>query len=434
MDKKSAVFKLLISVIEDGIKADIFILRRYIENLQTTVEVIRYQMDTMYRVLLLLSKHPSFQNHRVPQNPRLKPTDYWTTTFPSYTDSADDGNSFSHHFRIKRSTFNFIVSKMQAHPIYRSENAPVNKTPVYRQIATALWRLANHTTIRQMEQTLGFSQGSIANFTDRFCIALIDTFGSQIVWPKSESALQVADGFANTRRRAGKSVYLTKAIGAVDGSHIRIKVPTEYRNVYYNRKGYASVVLMAAADHTEKFTFIYIGECGSVHDSSVLQRSEMWTKFTDQTDTYFPDNTYMLGDLAFPLTPFLMTPFKENETKGNPKRRLFNYILSSHRMCIERAFGRLKQRWRILLGVEANSLRRIARIIQTCCILHNMCQSLNDEIQLDAIEDDDTQDMAIQVSNSRSTSRRDRGAVDKRDTIVEALWNMAQERGELLEE
>jgi len=70
---------------------------------------------------------------------------------------------------------------------------------------------------------------------------------------------------------------LENVIGAIDGSHIPIEKPDgKYAFRYINRKGYYSVILLGIVDHQGKFTYIYIGEPGSVHDACVLRKSRLW--------------------------------------------------------------------------------------------------------------------------------------------------------------
>ncbi|KAJ8306806.1 hypothetical protein KUTeg_014890 [Tegillarca granosa] len=56
---------------------------------------------------------------------------------------------------------------------------------------------------------------------------------------------------------------------------------------------------------------------------------------------------HMLGDAAYPITPFLMTPYKNNGHLIN-EERLYNTELSKRRIIIEDAFGVLKRRFRRL--------------------------------------------------------------------------------------
>jgi hypothetical protein len=53
------------------------------------------------------------------------------------------------------------------------------------------------------------------------------------------------------------------------------------------------------------------------------------------------------------------------------KEELFNYAHSSLRNCIERAFGVLKQKWRILVNLLSYPIQTQTHIIVACMALHN---------------------------------------------------------------
>ena len=60
---------------------------------------------------------------------------------------------------------------------------------------------------------------------------------------------------------------------------------------------------------------------------------------------------------------------------------MFNYLHSSLRNVIERSFGVLKQKWRILKGISSFSTRTQKHIVLACMALHNFIRDskLHDE-------------------------------------------------------
>ena len=56
----------------------------------------------------------------------------------------------------------------------------------------------------------------------------------------------------------------------------------------------------------------------------------------------------------------------------------WNFVQNSTRMCIERAFGMLKGRWRILLKRIDVYLKNAPDLVSTCIVLHNICIILGD--------------------------------------------------------
>ena len=60
-----------------------------------------------------------------------------------------------------------------------------------------------------------------------------------------------------------------RAIGALDGKHIRIRKPGK-GTTYYNYKKFCSIILMAMVDADYKFMFIDVGAEGSCSDGGVF--------------------------------------------------------------------------------------------------------------------------------------------------------------------
>lgn len=142
-------------------------------------------------------------------------------------------------------------------------------------------------------------------------------------------------------------------------------------------------MVQGTVDYFGRFTDINIGWPGRVHDARVWRNSSISAKLRDGTFVE-PAWTeviggqefsefYVLGDAAYPGTPHLVKGFT-----GTPLSREqdhFNYKLSGARMTVERAFGRLKGRWKILdRSIQLKSLERSLDYIGACCILHNLCE------------------------------------------------------------
>jgi hypothetical protein len=208
---------------------------------------------------------------RAPKTLRPKTDGFWTNIYPNLNDYSLT-NSFKTHFRITKSTFHKLLNIISNHPIYQS--SPFKpQTPIEMQVAIVLQRFANPMSYRELETSFGISQGSVQNFTKRFCTAVLENLQHAIKWPTGQLMQEVIEGFAPSefRRR------IPNVIGAIDGSHIPIQRPQiEYHQRYINRKGFHSIVLMAIVDDTEKFTYTYTGQPGSMHDSRVFRQSNFW--------------------------------------------------------------------------------------------------------------------------------------------------------------
>ena len=143
-----------------------------------------------------------------------------------------------------------------------------------------------------------------------------------------------------------------QCVRVIDGSHISILGPKDSHTDYYNRKGWYSIILQGVVDHKYRFTDIYIGWPGSVHDARVLAHSSLYEKAIG--DKLLPSSSrsiagesvplFILGDSAYPLMTWLMKPFPHNSMLSN-QQKTYNYRTSRARIVVENAFGRLKGRW-----------------------------------------------------------------------------------------
>jgi len=155
-------------------------------------------------------------------------------------------------------------------------------------------------------------------------------------------------------------------IGAVDGTHIRIRVPLHDPVSYVNRKDYHSIILQAVCDRQGKFTHCFVGYPGCTHDSRVFKNSPV-AQFLRDPEYYFINDSHIIGDGAYTIHPNIMVPFRDNGHL-TLRQRNFNYCLSSTRMVIEKAFEILKIRFRILLDcVGPTDIKRIPELVIAYC-------------------------------------------------------------------
>ncbi|XP_051170506.1 putative nuclease HARBI1 [Leptopilina boulardi] len=186
----------------------------------------------------------------------------------------------------------------------------------------------------------------------------------------------------NISREFENMAGIPDVIGAVDGCHIPISAPTDHPESYINRHDYHSILLQGICDHERRFTDVFAGCCGSLHDARVLQRSPINQESTDHYNDYFPNQTHILGDKAYTPQFNVLPPYKDY---GNltPVQRNFNFLHSQTRQIIERTFALLLSRFRRLKYLYLQNIEYAALNVLACCCLHNLCLNLNDELDDD---------------------------------------------------
>lgn len=177
--------------------------------------------------------------------------------------------------------------------------------------------------------------------------------------------------------------------GAIDGTHIPISKPDENHIDYVNRKeGYYSMLMQAVVNDRYAFTGIMICWPCRVHDARVFANSRLYTKGND--GTLFSQRTVhvgqydipvvLLGDPAYLLLSWLIKPLSDNGHLRREQQRLY-YMLSRSRMPVEKAFGRLKGRWRRVLKPLDMKTEYVGDFVAAFCVLHNMCDREGEPIR-----------------------------------------------------
>lgn len=166
-------------------------------------------------------------------------------------------------------------------------------------------------------------------------------------------------------------------IGAIDGSHLKAYVLKDENGLvkaWYNRKGYISQNVMAVCDLDGNFTYIYAGWEGSAHDGRVLSAAR-------NKGFAVPQGYYLLGDAGYSqvsndiLVPYRGTRYHLAEWLAgvdrprNPKE-LYNRRHSSLRNVVERAFGVLKRRWRLLDAPREFAMDTQVDLVYALAALH----------------------------------------------------------------
>lgn len=310
------------------------------------------------------------------------------------------------NFRISRRTFEYIV-RVVGPDLAKRDTRLRQSIPVNKRVAVALWRLATGDTYRSTGLQFGIGRCTAMLITHDFCEALAKRATEFIKFPETEQeVLQSIGLFTN------KSPF-PHVVGAVDGSHIALKtVPVNERIEYFNRKQDYSIVIQGVADASFRFLDVSTGYPGSIHDARILRLSKLQREIDQGTWLNGPSKIIgssevgplLVGDSAYPLSVWLMKPFKQTPTLTESQLR-FNRALSQARVVIEQAFGILKGRWRCLYKPLEEKTSRVPTTIMACCVLHNICIDVGDPSAIDPVEDDDEMDQSSCNGDEQSDAR-----------------------------
>ena len=159
---------------------------------------------------------------------------------------------------------------------------------------------------------------------------------------------------------------------------------------------------------------------GNTHDAYILRNSPI----SDMFETGQIQDGWLLGDSAYGLKPWLLTPVlnPRNASEGR-----YNSVHKKTRCVIERTYGIWKMRFRCLDktgGCLMFSAKRSVNIIISTGVLHNLCMRRNIPL-LDENEMDDDNDINGVPGNARNVRDND-ASFDDDDDVQEQ--NAANER------
>ncbi|XP_034056963.1 protein ALP1-like [Gymnodraco acuticeps] len=167
----------------------------------------------------------------------------------------------------------------------------------------------------------------------------------------------------------------------------------------------------AVCDGKGFFLNTFVGDPGSVHDTRVLKNSAIYKQAL-----YPPSGFFLLGDGGYPCIEgpvALITPYRE-PLQGRVQSR-FNQHHARARSIIERAFGRMKSRWRSLFfkALEVHHTF-VPSVITACAVLHNICLTAGDILE----PEEDVGDIGVVPPR---LVRGDRGGHGQRDRLAGLL-------------
>ncbi|KAG6504621.1 hypothetical protein ZIOFF_036955 [Zingiber officinale] len=221
-------------------------------------------------------------------------------------------------------------------------------------------------------------------------------------------------------------------LGALDGTLIKVTPPSEEKSRYRTRKGCISTNVLGVCCPNMEFIYVLPGWEGSAHDGRVLRNA-----ISRPHGLSVPRGYYYLVDSGYCnangfLTPYRGQRYHLKEFDGHQPETAEEYFNMKHskaRNVIERCFGLLKGRWKILASPSFFAIQTQVRIIIACCLLHNLIRKfmsfdpqelIMEEEEESEDEESDEDDEVEYVTNITPTNEW----LQFRNNMATNMWNM----------
>ena len=296
-----------------------------------------------------------------------------------YNDPLIPDDYFKEQLRVRKETFEVMLNHLNPH-LTRQDTAMHDCIPPEKVLAIGLHRLGHGNSYVSIGPTFNVGKSTIIEAVQDVVNALFDASDQFIKFPTTpaETAASIETFRENTCSE------LVNVAGAIDGTHIKIIAPRENALDYFSRYQQHDFIIQAVVEGRGKFIDAVCGFPGSAHDARVLRNSELYYNAERGNILQAPVVTiggrdirpYLVGDSAYPQAPWLIKPFPKGTR--DPEEKTFNKELSRARVIVERAFGILKSRWRVLQKRFDSSLEFAIKCAVACIVLHNICVDQND--------------------------------------------------------
>ncbi|XP_055922968.1 putative nuclease HARBI1 [Eupeodes corollae] len=298
-----------------------------------------------------------------------------------FNDMEANEKVFKENFHMPPNIFRELFSLVEPKLCAVRNTRPEDEITPLEKFAIVIEYLASGSIQRHVSSVYRISKQDFGKILDDVCIALCEVLVGYI--PKLD-----APHFVEIANQFNIQWNLPNCIGAIDGKHVAIKCPQNAGSLFYNYKGFHSIVLMAIADANYKFVYIDVGAHGSEGDANVFASTNIG-KATLQDNLPFPEDMvvgneklpfFFVADDAFPLCKRIVKPYAPSRAKKLAnEERIANYRISRARRCVENSFGILSCKWLCLSRTMFCNPDRAQKIISACCFIHNYLITNNKE-------------------------------------------------------
>jgi hypothetical protein len=170
--------------------------------------------------------------------------------------AMEDIPGFKNFLRVEPELFHELLERIS--PRIQREDTFMRKSlkPGLR-LAITLRYLATGDSYKSLEYGFRVANNSISRIIPETCEAIIQEYQDELLkCPKTPDEWKLISQRFETRWN------FQNTVGALDGKHIAIRCPSNAGSMYYNYKGFHSIIMLALVDADYKFLFVDIGANG----------------------------------------------------------------------------------------------------------------------------------------------------------------------------
>ena len=143
--------------------------------------------------------------------------------------------------------------------------------PLKKQVLLTLWYMATHETLISIGSRFGVCETTAYRVRKNVLHYISNNIVKRLVqFPSADRLQDIERKFKDIRG-------ISNVIGALDGTHIPIRPIGQYKECYFNRKSFYSLLTQLLFDAQLRILVldVFTGYPGSVHDAKVFEKSPL---------------------------------------------------------------------------------------------------------------------------------------------------------------
>ncbi|XP_044472013.1 protein ALP1-like [Mangifera indica] len=296
--------------------------------------------------------------------------DWWDER--NHQDFPDE--QFKRDFRMSKATFNLICEELES-AVMKKNTMLRDAIPVRQRVAVCIWRLATGEPLRVVSKRFGLGISTCHKLVLEVCSAIKTVLMQKYLqWPDEQKMKQIKEEFESISGipNVGGSMYTT---------HVPIIAPKASVAAYFNKrhternqKTSYSITVQGVVDPRGVFTDVCIGYPGSMPDDQVLERSAL----SQRANRGLLRDVWIVGNSGYPLMDWVLVPYTQKNLTWTQHE--FNEKIGEVQRIAKDSFARMKGRWACLQKRTEVKLQDLPVVLGACCVLHNICELRNEEM------------------------------------------------------
>lgn len=308
---------------------------------------------------------------------------------------------FRKAFRMGKDTFEMICNDLSS-AVAKENTMLRDAVPVRQRVAVCIWRLATGEPLRLVSKRFGLGISTCHKLVLEVCSAIRTVLMPKYLqWPDEESARRIKDEYEVISG-------IPNVVGSMYTTHIPIIAPKISVAAYFNKrhternqKTSYSITVQGVVDPKGVFTDVCIGWPGSMPDDQVLEKSALYQR----ANQGLLKGVWIVGGTGYPLMDWVLVPYTQQHLTWT--QHAFNEKIGVLQGIAREAFARLKGRWCCLQRRTEVKLQDLPVVLGACCVLHNICEIMNEamdpELNFDLIDDEMVPEVPLRSVNAMKT-------------------------------